>query len=161
MPRHGQDAEQVIGLLQRVAGASVRIDGETVAEIGRGLLVLVAVERGDTAQQAERLAERLLSYRVFGDDRGRMNLDITRIDGDLLLVPQFTLAADTRRGNRPGFSHAADPQQGQLLFEQLVDAARARWQRVSTGRFGANMDVALVNHGPVTFWLQVPPADPS
>jgi D-tyrosyl-tRNA(Tyr) deacylase len=148
----------MIGLLQRVTHASVTVEGETTGQIGRGLMVLVAVQRGDGPEQARRLAERLLSYRVFEDDSGRMNLDLTQIGGGLLLVPQFTLAADTGKGNRPSFSRAADPQQGQALFDECVAAARARWENVATGRFGASMDVELLNQGPVTFWLEVPPA---
>lgn len=147
----------MIGLLQRVNHASVTVEGETTGRIGRGLMVLVAVQRGDGPEQARRLAERLLSYRVFEDDSGRMNLDVTQIGGGLLLVPQFTLAADTGKGNRPSFSRAADPQQGQALFDECVAAARARWEKVATGRFGADMDVELLNQGPVTFWLEVPP----
>jgi len=147
----------MIGLLQRVSRASVSIGGETVATIGRGLLVLVAVEQGDAPAQAERLAERLLSYRVFEDDRGRMNLDVVKIEGDLLLVPQFTLAANTRKGNRPGFSRAAPPQSSKALFARLVGAVKKRYPRIAAGRFGADMDVTLTNQGPVTFWLQVPP----
>ena len=150
--------QTMIGLLQRVSHASVMVDGEVTGEIGRGLMVLVAVQRNDAPQQARRLAERLLSYRVFEDDTGRMNLDVTQVDGGLLLVPQFTLAADTGKGNRPSFSRAAEPAAGQGLFEECVAAARARWDKVATGRFGANMDVELLNQGPVTFWLEVPPA---
>jgi D-tyrosyl-tRNA(Tyr) deacylase len=133
------------------------VDGETIGEIGRGLLVLVGVQRGDSPAQAKRLLERLLAYRVFPDDQGRMNLDLRQADGGLLLVPQFTLAADTRRGNRPGFSRAAAPEAGAALFDELVELARESWPRVGSGRFGANMQVALVNDGPVTFWLEVPP----
>ena len=147
----------MIGLLQRVTSASVMVDGETIGEIGSGLLVLVGVQRGDSPAQAKRLLERLLAYRVFPDDQGRMNLDLRQADGGLLLVPQFTLAADTRRGNRPGFSHAAAPEAGAALFDELVELARESWPRVGSGRFGANMQVALVNDGPVTFWLEVPP----
>ena len=147
----------MIGLLQRVTSASVMVDGETIGEIGRGLLVLVGVQHGDSPAQAKRLLERLLAYRVFPDDQGRMNLDLRQADGGLLLVPQFTLAADTRRGNRPGFSRAAAPEAGAALFDELVELARESWPRVGSGRFGANMQVALVNDGPVTFWLEVPP----
>jgi D-tyrosyl-tRNA(Tyr) deacylase len=147
----------MIGLLQRVTEASVTVDGAITGRIGPGLMVLVAVQRGDTPEQAERLAQRLLAYRVFEDDAGKMNLDVTQIGGGLLLVPQFTLAADTGRGNRPSFSHAADPALGRQLFDACVVAARARWDNVATGRFGANMDVRLLNQGPVTFWLEVPP----
>ena len=147
----------MIGLLQRVTSASVMVDGETIGEIGRGLLVLVGVQHGDSPAQAKRLLERLLAYRVFPDDQGRMNLDLRQADGGLLLVPQFTLAADTRRGNRPGFSRAAAPEAGAALFDELVELARESWPRVGSGHFGANMQVALVNDGPVTFWLEVPP----
>jgi len=147
----------MIGLLQRVTSASVSVDGQIIGEIGRGLLVLVGVQRGDTLSQAVRLLERLLAYRVFPDDQGRMNLDLRQIDGGLLLVPQFTLAADTRRGNRPGFSRAAAPADGSALFDTLVTLARDSWPKVGCGRFGADMQVALVNDGPVTFWLEVSP----
>ncbi len=148
----------MIGLLQRVRKASVEVDGETVAQIGGGLLVLVGVERDDGEGQADRLLERLLGYRVFEDPEGRMNLGLHDVRGGLLLVPQFTLAADTRKGRRPSFSPAADPSEGQRLFEYLVGRARQLHDPVGTGSFGANMQVALINDGPVTFWLRVPPA---
>jgi D-tyrosyl-tRNA(Tyr) deacylase len=147
----------MIGLLQRVSEASVEVGGERVAAIGFGLLVLVGVERGDTATESGRLLERLLHLRVFEDDRGRMNLDVRQAGGGLLLVPQFTLAADTAKGNRPGFSRAAEPERGKALFESLVDAARAAGMQVETGVFGATMRVRLCNEGPATFWLQVAP----
>ncbi|MEQ1802404.1 MAG: D-aminoacyl-tRNA deacylase [Gammaproteobacteria bacterium] len=147
----------MIGLLQRARWAKVSVDGAIVAAIGPGLLVLVGVERGDSTAGAERLAERLLAYRVFPDAAGRMNRSLADIDGELLLVPQFTLAADTRHGNRPGFEPAAPPDEGRSLFEHLVNAARSRWPRVQTGQFGAEMEVELVNSGPVTFSLRVPP----
>ena len=149
----------MIALLQRVSSASVSVAGRELAAVGRGLLVLVGVERGDAAAQAARLAERLVAYRVFADDDGRMNLDVRAIGGELLLVPQFTLAADTRRGNRPSFTPAADAQQGETLFVALEQAVRARYPQVSSGKFGADMQVRLCNDGPVTFWLQVPPDD--
>ena len=148
----------MIGLLQRVSHASVRVAGAVVGEIGAGLLVLVAVERGDGPAQAQRLAERLVAYRVFEDATGKMNHDVREAGGGLLLVPQFTLAADTGKGNRPSFSGAAVPATGQALCDQLVQAVAERCPRVATGRFGANMSVSLVNEGPVTFWLRVPPA---
>ena len=148
----------MIGLIQRVSEASVAVEGEIVGRIGPGLAALVAVQRGDATAQAVRLAERMLAYRVFEDAAGRMNLDLTQVDGGILLVPQFTLAADTSKGNRPSLGRAADPEDGQQLFEALVDATRARWKKVATGRFGANMDVSLVNRGPVTFWLEAKPA---
>ncbi|MGD2055770.1 MAG: D-aminoacyl-tRNA deacylase [Gammaproteobacteria bacterium] len=145
----------MIGLLQRVRSASVDIGGVQVAAIGVGLLVLVGVQKGDGMAQAERLLERLLGYRVFADAAGRMNLSVRDTGGGLLLVPQFTLAADTRNGMRPGFSTAADPHTGERLFGRLVAMAQQRHSRVSSGRFGADMQVALVNDGPVTFWLEV------
>lgn len=144
----------MIGLLQRVSDARVTVDGQAVAAIGRGILVLVGIERGDEAGAAERLAERLLAYRVFPDSEGRMNLSLADIGGELLLVPQFTLAADTRSGNRAGFSQAADPDTGQRLFECLARACERRHGHVARGVFGADMQVSLTNDGPVTFWLQ-------
>ena len=144
----------MIGLLQRVTGASVDVDGERIAEIGPGLLVLVGVRPEDTESNAERLLDRLLGYRVFADDGGRMNLDLGQVGGGLLLVPQFTLAADTRKGRRPGFSTAAPPAQGERLFRYLVSCATARLPLCQSGRFGADMQVGLINDGPVTFWLE-------
>lgn len=147
----------MIGLLQRVREASVRVDEETVGAIGGGLLALIGVERGDGRTEADRLLERLLGYRVFPDAAGRMNLSLSDTGGGLLLVPQFTLAADTRKGMRPGFSSAAAPEDGERLFDYLARAAAAAHRPVATGRFGADMQVQLVNDGPVTFWLQVDP----
>ncbi|MGI9257253.1 MAG: D-aminoacyl-tRNA deacylase [Gammaproteobacteria bacterium] len=147
----------MIGLLQRVRRADVEVDGATIAEIGPGIAVLVGVERGDSDREAGRLLERLLAYRVFPDSEGRMNLSLRDIGGELLLVPQFTLAADTSQGNRPGFSKAAPPEQGEALFAALVRAAEASGVKTATGEFGAMMDVTLTNEGPVTFWLRVPP----
>ena len=147
----------LIGLLQRVSSASVTVNNETIASIGQGLLVLVGIEREDAVAQTERLAERLLNYRVFEDSEGRMNLDVTQVGGGVLLVPQFTLVADTGKGNRPSFSSAADPEHGRTLFDELVEQLKSRWTDVAAGQFGANMAVQLVNQGPVTFWLQVPP----
>jgi D-tyrosyl-tRNA(Tyr) deacylase len=144
----------VIGLLQRVVEARVDIDHERVAAIGPGLLVLVGVRPEDDEPSAERLLGRLLQYRVFADEAGKMNLSLGQVRGDLLLVPQFTLAADTHKGLRPGFSTAAPPGQGRQLFEYLVKVARARHERVETGVFGAHMRVSLTNDGPVTFWLE-------
>ena len=145
----------MIGLLQRVTGARVVVGGETVGSIGRGLLVLVGVERGDGEAQADRLLERLLGYRVFPDAEDKMNLSVTDIGGGVLLVPQFTLPADTRKGMRPSFTPAAAPEEGRRLFEYLVARARAQHADVATGCFGADMQVSLTNDGPVTFWLQV------
>jgi len=144
----------MIGLIQRVTGAEVRVAGAVVASIGRGLLVLVAVRREDTEATAERLLERLLGYRVFADSEGRMNLSIREVGGGLLLVPQFTLAADTRKGTRAGFSAAADPELARRLFGYLLGRAQASYAPVSAGVFGADMQVSLINDGPVTFWLE-------
>jgi D-tyrosyl-tRNA(Tyr) deacylase len=144
----------VIGLLQRVTSARVEVAGETVGAIDRGLLVLVGVRRDDDCPRAVRLLERLLGYRVFPDTEGRMNLSLRDIDGGLLLVPQFTLAADTRKGTRASFTPAAPPELGADLFAQLVALANVAHPRVATGRFGADMQVSLVNDGPVTFWLE-------
>lgn len=147
----------MIALLQRVSMAQVVIDGVTVGAIERGLLVLLGVEAGDTVAEADRLLERLLNYRVFNDEAGKMNLSLRDVGGGLLLVPQFTLAADTRKGLRPGFSTAAPPEQGRLLFDHVVTQARGLHVQVATGRFGADMQVTLTNDGPVTFWLQLRP----
>ena len=148
----------MIALLQRVSEAAVHVNGQPVAAIRKGLLALIAVERNDSENEADRLVQRILAYRVFPDDQKRMNLDVRQAGGGLLLVPQFTLAANTRKGNRPSFTDAADPAEGERLFAYLVERARAQWSHVATGRFGADMQVSLVNDGPVTFWLQVPPA---
>jgi D-tyrosyl-tRNA(Tyr) deacylase len=147
----------MIALLQRVSEAGVRVDGRVVGSIGAGLLVLVGVQRGDGPEQATRLLQRLLDYRVFADEAGRMNRSLRDTGGGLLLVPQFTLAADTRSGNRPGFSTAAEPAAAQALFARFLADARAAHPQVEAGEFGAHMAVQLVNDGPVTFWLEVPP----
>ncbi len=147
----------MIGLIQRVTAADVRIDGEIVGAIARGMLVLVAVRREDTGGSAERLLERLLDYRIFPDADGRMNLSTREVGGGLLLVPQFTLAADTRKGTRAGFSGAAEPALARRLFEHLLEVARASYPHVSAGVFGADMQVSLINDGPVTFWLETGP----
>ena len=144
----------MIGLLHWVSAASVAADGETTGEIGRGLMVLVAVHRDDTDADITRLAERILTYRVFPDDEGRMNRSILDESLGLLLVPQFTLAADTKKGTRASFTRAAAPEKGEDYFERLVAACREQLETVETGRFGANMQVTLTNDGPVTFWLQ-------
>jgi len=145
----------MIALLQRVSSASVLVEGETVGDIDAGLLVLVAVEPGDGEAQAQRMCERLLGYRIFSDEVGRMNLSLAETGGGLLLVPQFTLAADTRKGMRPSFTTAASPEEGRRGFDRLVELARAAHPRVATGRFGAHMQVRLINDGPVTFMLRV------
>lgn len=145
----------MIGLLQRVTQAQVDVAGETVGRIGRGLLVLVGVQRDDDEARADRLLTRVLGYRVFADGAGKMNLSLAEVGGALLLVPQFTLAADTTKGMRPSFTPAAPPEQGRQLFEYLVARARAQGAAVASGVFGADMQVSLTNDGPVTFWLQV------
>jgi len=147
----------MIALLQRVSEAWVDVDGERIGRIDAGLMALIGIEQGDGAAQADRLLERLLGYRVFADAQGRMNLGLAETGGGLLLVPQFTLAADTSRGRRPGFSRAASPEAGRQWFDYFVDRAKADHPKVETGRFGAEMQVGLVNEGPVTFWLQVSP----
>lgn len=145
----------MIGLLQRVTRASVTVDGERIAEIGPGLMVLLGVEKNDGREQAERLVKKLLEYRVFPDDDGKMNLSVLDMAGEVLLVPQFTLAADTSKGKRPSFSSAASPEQGADLFAAVVDIMSRQMPRLQTGQFGADMAVELINDGPVTFWLQV------
>jgi D-aminoacyl-tRNA deacylase len=147
----------MIGLLQRVGQASVVVGGVTVGAIEAGLMVLVCAEKGDTEREADALLAKLLGYRVFADDAGKMNRSVTDVAGALLLVPQFTLAADTRSGTRPSFSPAASPDDGRRLFDYFVRRACASHGKVETGIFGADMKVALVNDGPVTFWLQVDP----
>lgn len=147
----------MIGLLQRVSHAHVDVDGVTIGAIDRGLLVLICAERGDTRAEAERLLERLLNYRVFSDTEGKMNLSLRQVEGGLLLVPQFTLAADTRKGNRPSFTPAAPPEQGRALFEYALERARALHPVVAAGEFGADMQVTLINDGPVTIWLRADP----
>jgi D-tyrosyl-tRNA(Tyr) deacylase len=145
----------MIGLLQRVTEARVRVQGEVVGEIDSGLMVLVGMEKGDTHTQMRRLFERLLGYRVFEDEDGKMNLSVADIQGGLLLVPQFTLAADTRKGRRPSFSSAMPPEDASQMFADFLAHARQQYSYVEGGEFGADMKVELINDGPVTFWLQV------
>lgn len=145
----------MITLIQRVTHASVRIEGDIVAEIGDGLLALIGIEKADLEKQADRLLQRMLAYRVFPDGSGKMNLSLHDTSGGLLLVPQFTLVADTRSGNRPGFSGGAPPAEGKRLFRYLVGRAQITHPHVGCGVFGADMQVELINNGPVTFWLQV------
>ena len=151
----------MIALLQRVAEASVSVEGQCIGRIARGLLVLLCAERGDTEKEADALLNKLLGYRVFADADGKMNLSLAQTQGGLLLVPQFTLAADTRSGTRPSFTPAAPPAEASRLFDYTLSRARAVHSPVEAGRFGADMQVALVNDGPVTFWLQVSPAGAS
>ncbi len=144
----------MLALVQRVERASVEIDGDCVGQIGRGLLVFFCAERGDADADCDRLAGRLLRLRCFADAAGKMNLDIRQVEGELLVVSQFTLAADTASGNRPGFGAAAEPGEGRRLYDAFVSVLRTIHPRVSTGRFGADMKVSLVNDGPVTLWLR-------
>ncbi len=147
----------MIALIQRVNHAAVRVEGDVVGEIGPGILALVAVERADSRAQADRLLDRILGYRIFPDREHRMNLSLTDTGGGLLLVSQFTLAADTKKGMRASFTRAAEPEKGRELFDYLVEQARERHPEVATGRFGAHMQIELVNDGPVTFSLRAPP----
>jgi D-tyrosyl-tRNA(Tyr) deacylase len=153
----------MIALIQRVSHASVAVDGNTIGAIKTGLMVLLCAERGDTEQQADALLKKLLAYRVFSDSAGKMNLSVSDVAGSLLLVPQFTLAADTNSGTRPSFTPAATPEIGRQLFDYFVRQARSRQSldakltQVETGQFGADMQVSLTNDGPVTFWLQIKP----
>ena len=147
----------MIALLQRVSQARVEVDGATVGAIEAGLLVLLCAERGDSEKEADALLSKLLAYRVFADAAGKMNRSLSDVAGGLLLVPQFTLAADTNSGTRPSFTPAASPQDGLRLFEHVVRRARERHGMVQTGQFGADMQVSLTNDGPVTFWLQISP----
>jgi D-tyrosyl-tRNA(Tyr) deacylase len=144
----------MIALIQRVSQAEVRVRTQLTGAIDRGVLAFIGVQREDTESDADRLLERLLTYRIFADDQGRMNLDVRAVGGGVLLVSQFTLAADTRSGTRPGFSTAAAPERARQLFEYLVAQARAAHPQIATGEFGADMQVSLVNDGPVTFWLE-------
>lgn len=148
----------MIALLQRVTEAAVHVNGVEIARIAHGVLALLAVQRGDREAQADRLVQRVLAYRIFPDDEERMNLDVRQAGGGLLLVPQFTLAADTNSGNRPSFATAASPEVGEKLFAYALARAQQSLPQTQAGKFGANMQVSLVNDGPVTFWLQVPPA---
>jgi D-tyrosyl-tRNA(Tyr) deacylase len=148
----------MIALIQRVTRAEVTVDSQTVGAIGRGILALVGVLRGDTTASADRLLERVLTYRIFPDEQGKMNLSVRDIQGELLLVSQFTLAAETQKGTRAGFSTAAAPEDARRLFDYFLDRARAVHGTVASGVFGANMQVSLVNDGPVTFWLETPAA---
>jgi D-tyrosyl-tRNA(Tyr) deacylase len=151
----------VIALIQRVTEARVEVDGSVIGAIGRGILALVGVERGDGEAQAGRLVEKVLGYRIFPDQAGKMNLSLLDIGGELLAVPQFTLAADTKTGTRAGFSTAASPDEGMRLFNLFAEISKKKIPATKTGQFGADMKVSLVNDGPVTFWLQASPLKPS
>lgn len=145
----------MIALIQRVSAAQVDVDQRTIAKIGRGVLALIAIQPEDGFEQAKRLLQRILNYRIFPDEVGKMNLSLRDLDAELMLVPQFTLAANTSSGNRPSFSSSADPLESKQLFEQLLVHAKQEYSKVEQGIFGANMQVSLTNDGPVTFWLEV------
>ena len=145
----------MIALIQRALSASVTVAGETLGEIGPGLLILLGVEKGDDRQKAQRLCERVLGYRIFSDEQGKMNLNVQQAGGSLLVVSQFTLAADTQKGMRPSFSGGAEPTEAERLYQYFVSCCREKGIKTDTGRFAADMQVALINDGPVTFWLQV------
>lgn len=144
----------MIGLLQRVKSASVTVDGQVIGSAGQGLLVLVCAEKGDTQEQSEKLAKKVLAYRIFEDENGKMNKSLSDIGGDILIVSQFTLAAETSKGLRPSFTPAADPETGKKLYEHFVSKVKESGLRTETGEFGAYMQVALVNDGPVTIWFK-------
>lgn len=148
-------ASAVIGLIQRVKQAAVEVDGKQIAEIDHGIVLLMGVEQGDTKEFAERLIGRVIAYRIFADDSGRMNRSLADVEGGLMIVPQFTLAADTQKGLRPSFTHAAEPARGRELFDYALGYAQKYYAKVSSGLFGANMQVHLTNDGPVTFHLQI------
>lgn len=145
----------MIGLIQRVKQAKVDVDGECIGEIGAGILVLLGVEREDDEAKAKRLMERITSYRIFSDQDGKMNLNLKQVEGEILVVSQFTLVADTKKGTRPGFSRGASPEQGNALYQYFVEQCKTTGLKVATGEFGADMQVSLVNDGPVTFNLEV------
>ena len=145
----------MIGLIQRVSEANVTVDGNVISEIGKGMLVLLGVEKEDSEAQIETLANKLCRYRMFSDEDGKMNLNIEQVDGEILVVSQFTLVADTQKGNRPGFSRGASPEHGKAIYEQFVQALKNKGMKVATGEFGADMQVGLINDGPVTFQFSV------
>lgn len=147
--------KEVIGLIQRVSEANVTVSGEVVGEIGHGMLVLLGVEKDDGDAEIEKLANKLCRYRMFSDSEGKMNLNVEQVDGEILVVSQFTLVADTQKGNRPGFSRGATPEHGKEIYQKFVAALKNKGMRVSTGHFGADMQVGLINDGPVTFQFQV------
>ena len=145
----------MIAVIQRVINANVSIKGEIVGEIGKGMLILLGVEKNDGDAEIEKLANKLCRYRIFNDENGKMNLNIEQVGGDMLVVSQFTLVADTQKGNRPGFSHGASPEHGEAIYQKFVAALKKKDVNVATGRFGADMQVGLINDGPVTFQFQV------
>ena len=145
----------MIALIQRVTEAKVVVNNKNIGEIQQGILALIGIEKNDSDEQVSRLVDKVLSYRIFADADDKMNLSVQDIKGGMLLVPQFTLAADTQKGCRPGFSSAAPPEDGERLFNEFVNQAKNKYEQIETGQFGADMKISLVNDGPVTFWLQV------
>ena len=144
----------MIGLIQRVSKASVEVDESQISEIDKGILLLLGVEKDDTAEQVEKMAQKICQYRIFSDDDGKMNLNIQQVGGSVLVVSQFTLVADTKKGNRPGFSRGASPEHGEKIYQDVIAAIEGKGVTVKTGQFGADMQVSLVNDGPVTFQFQ-------
>ncbi len=144
----------MIGLLQRVKNASVTVNDQVIGAVEKGLLILVCAEKGDSEEQCEKLAKKVLAYRIFEDENGKMNKSVSDIGGEILIVSQFTLAADTAKGLRPSFTPAADPETGKRLYEHFIERVRESGLKTQTGQFGANMQVALINDGPVTIWLK-------
>ena len=144
----------MIGILQRVKNASVTVNEQVIGAVKQGLLVLVCAEKGDSAEQCEKLAKKVLAYRIFEDENGKMNKSVSDIGGEILIVSQFTLAADTAKGLRPSFTPAADPETGKRLYEHFIEKIKESGLKTETGQFGANMQVALINDGPVTIWLK-------
>ncbi|WP_218311017.1 D-aminoacyl-tRNA deacylase [Alteromonas antoniana] len=144
----------MIGLIQRVSKASVEVDENQISEIDKGILLLLGVEKDDTAEQVEKMAQKICQYRIFSDDDGKMNLNIQQVGGSVLVVSQFTLVADTKKGNRPGFSRGASPEHGEKIYQDVIAAIEGKGVTVKTGQFGADMQVSLVNDGPVTFQFQ-------
>lgn len=145
----------MIGLIQRVTEAYVKVDGKLISHIDQGIMALIGIEKTDTEQSAQKLAQKLINYRIFSDHNNQMNLNVAQINGGILLVPQFTLAANTQKGLRPSFAEACPPKQAEILFSKLIEYTKINYDNVSSGIFGANMQVGLVNDGPVTFWLQI------
>ena len=145
----------MIGLIQRVTEAKVVVKNENIGEIQQGVLAFIGIEKEDTKEQSLRLLDKILAYRIFADENDKMNLNVKDVNGGLLLVPQFTLAADTQKGSRPSFSSAASPEKAEKLFNELVEQANSKYKKTETGQFGADMKISLLNDGPVTFWLQV------
>ena len=145
----------MIGLIQRVSYAKVEVSGDVIGSIDQGILLLLGVQKGDTSEHVKKLVRKVISCRIFSDEQGKMNLNLSQVEGKLLVVSQFTLAADTKKGNRPGFSNAGEPELSRLLYEEFIRLSKEQGIEVETGEFGADMQVSSCNDGPVTFWLEV------